>query len=215
MQIIHAVLFEPVGCLAEFPAREFDEVAARLFHQTSINESGSEAFWKVLDLLESSGSHLNPYERKFAEEMEVQAVNQVELYEDVPPALSELKGMGIRLLIASSLSGVAVRRFVEKFALGGFFAAIWDRDSSGGVKAKPLAKAMDSASLRPEHVITLVDTMESLEVARELGTNSMVMINDFEQGRRLALSAPTGGIVSLRELPDAIRLVAESAKLRS
>jgi len=45
--------------------------------------------------------------------------------------------------------------------------------------------------------------MESLEVARELGTNSMVMINDFDQGRRLALSAPTGGIVSLRELPDA------------
>ncbi len=50
------------------------------------------------------------------------------------------------------------------------------------------------------------------EVARELGTNSILMINDYEQGRRLALYAPSGGIVSLKELPDAIRLVAESAK---
>jgi len=47
-----------------------------------------------------------------------------------------------------------------------------------------------------------------------LGTNSILMINDYEQGRRLALYAPTGGIVSLRELPDAIRLAAESAKSR-
>ena len=73
---------------------------------------------------------------------------------------------------------------------------------------------MESASLQPEHVITLVDTIESLNVAQELGTNSILMINDYEQGRRLALYEPTGGIVSLRELPDAIRLVAESAKLR-
>ena len=47
-----------------------------------------------------------------------------------------------------------------------------------------------------------------------LGTNSILMINDYEQGRRLALYAPTGGIVSLRKLPDAIRLPAESAKSR-
>ena len=34
-----------------------------------------------------------------------------------------------------------------------------------------------------------------------------------KEGRRLAMHPPTGGIVSLAELPDAIRLVAENAKL--
>ncbi len=214
MQTIHAVLFEPVGCLAEFPALEFDQIAARLFGKTSINSSGSEAYWQVLALIEKSGGKLNPPDREIAEQLEVQAVNQVELYEDVVPALSELKNMSIRLLIASSLSGAAIRRFLERFALQDLFSAVWNRDSAGGVKAAPLAKAMESASLQPEHVITLVDTIDSLSVARELGTNSILMVNDYEQGRRLALYAPTGGIVSLRELPDAIRLAAESAKSR-
>jgi phosphoglycolate phosphatase-like HAD superfamily hydrolase len=212
MQIIHAVLFEPVGCLAEFPAKEFDEIAARLFQETSVHRSGSEAFWRMLDLLGNSGRALHPSEQKLAEELEVQAVNQVELYEDVLPALSELKGMNIQLLVASSLGGAALSRFLERFPVREFFSATWDRSSAGGVKAIPLAKAMQAATLQPEHVIALVDTMEGLGVARELGANSILMINDYEQGKRLALYAPTGGIVSLKELPDAIRLVAESAK---
>jgi beta-phosphoglucomutase-like phosphatase (HAD superfamily) len=212
MQTIHAVLFEPVGCLAEFPAKEFDEIAARLFRQTSIHPLGSEAFWRVLDLLEISRHALDPSEQKLAEELEVQAVNQVELYEDVLPALSELQGMKIQLLVTSSLSGAAMSRFLERFPVRGFFSAIWDRASAGGVKAIPLAKAMETASLQPGHVIALMDTMEGLGVARALRINSMLMINDYDQGKRLALYAPAGGIVSLKELPDAIRLVAEIAK---
>src|ERR1700751_1201634 len=123
MQIIHAVLFEQVGCLAEFPAREFDEIAARLFQETSIHSSGSEAFWRLLDLLETRA--LSPAEQKIVEELEVQAVDQVELYEDVLPAFSELKGMGIQLFLASSLSGVAVNRFLERFPVRDFFSGIW------------------------------------------------------------------------------------------
>jgi len=214
MHTIHAVLFEPVGCLAEFPASQFDQIAARIFGKTFVNSSGSEAYWQVVALIEKSGGKLNSQEREIAEKLELQAVEQVELYEDVVPAFSELKNMGIKLLVASSLSGGSAHRFLERFALQNVFAAIWNRDNAGGIKKAPLVKAMESASLQPAHVITLVDTIESLNVAQELGTNSILMINDYEQGRRLALYEPTGGIVSLRELPDAIRLVAESAKLR-
>ena len=164
----------------------------------------------MLDLLETRA--LSPAEQKIAEELEVQAVDQVELYEDVLPAFSELKGMGIQLFLASSLSGVAVNRFLERFPVRDFFSGIWDRVSAGGVKAAPLAKTIQTAALQPDHVIALMDTMEGLKVARALGTNSILMINEYEQGRRLALYAPSGGIVSLKELPDAIRLVAENAK---
>jgi len=212
MQIIHAVVLEPVGCLAEFPARDFDEIAARLFQEASVHSSGSEAFWRMLDLLETSGQSLDPSQQRLAEELEIRAVDQVEIYEDVVPALSELKGMNIQLFLASSLSGAAVSRFLERFPVRDFFSSVWDRGSAGGVKAAPLAKAMRAASLQPQHVIALADTKQGLEAGRELGANSMLMINDYEQGRRLALYAPSGGIVSLKELPDAIRLIAESAK---
>jgi len=41
----------------------------------------------------------------------------------------------------------------------------------------------------------------------------MLMFNDYDEGKRLAMLGPSGGIVSLHELPDAIRLVAEGAKV--
>jgi phosphoglycolate phosphatase-like HAD superfamily hydrolase len=213
MQIIKAVVFEPVGCLAEFPPWEFDEIAATLFDlKESDVKSGSGAYWRLLELMEHSGHSLDASQKQLAERLELQAVEQVELYEDASPALSDLKAMGIELLIASSLSTAAVSRFLEKFSLENFFSALWTRDNAGGVKAVPLARAIESASLRPAEVMCLVDSIDSIDVAKEVGANSILMINDYDEGRRLALHAPTGGIVSLHELPDAIRLVAENAK---
>lgn len=214
MRIIKAVLFEPVGCLAEFPAEEFNNIAAALFDlQDGAATSGSEAYWQVLDLMQKSGRQLTASERKIAETLELQAVDRVQLYEDVLPALSELKAMGITLLIASSLSAAAVRRFLEKFSLSDDFSAVWTRDDAGGVKAGPLVKAIENAAFPPEQVMSLVDTTDSIEVTKATGANSILVINDYDEGRRLAMHAPTGGIVSLHELPHAIRLVAEHAKV--
>jgi len=80
------------------------------------------------------------------------------------------------------------------------------------VKAAPVRKAIESAACEPEHMMCLVDTQDGIELARSVGVNSILMIDDPDEGRRLAMLGPTGGIVSLHELPDAIRLVAESAK---
>jgi phosphoglycolate phosphatase-like HAD superfamily hydrolase len=213
MQIIKAVVFEPVGCLAEFRPKEFEEIAASLFDlKESASKSGSGAYWLLLDLMQQSRKNLTASETHVAERLELQAVERVDLYEDVVPALAELKAMGITLLVASSLSAVAVTRFLDKFSLHDVFSAVWTRDNAGGVKSAPLAKAIQSAGLQPAHVMALVDTIDSLNVAKEIGANSILMINDYDEGRRLALQAPTGGIVSLHELPDAIRFVAESAK---
>jgi len=48
------------------------------------------------------------------EALELEAVERVSLYEDVIPALSELKAMGIRLIIASSLSQSAIAQFLKR-----------------------------------------------------------------------------------------------------
>lgn len=214
MRMIKAVLFEPVGCLAEFPAGPFNELAERLFNVTDDpGETGSEAYWQLLELLGESGNTLKHADAQIAERLELQAVDEAQLYEDVPPALAELKAMNITLLIASSLSAAAVDRFIDRFSLAEFFSGVWTRDNAGDVRGAPLLKAIAAASFQPEDVMALVDTRDSLELAKEIGANAMLMINDYDEGRRLVTHAPAGAIVSMHELPDAIRLVAEGANV--
>jgi FMN phosphatase YigB (HAD superfamily) len=206
MQIIEAILFEPVGCLAEFPSEEFNEVAVRLFkRRKKASKSGSRSYWHLLNLIQDTDKKVN---EKMVEAFEVQAVDKASVYEDVVPALSELKAMGIKLIIASSLSNAATTRFLEKFGLGDLFSAVWNRDSAEGIKGVPLTRAIDSASLKPQRVMFLTDTAEGLKVANSLGLNSILMMNDPDEARRLSMHDPAGGIVSLHELPDFIRLVA-------
>src|SRR5260370_22063542 len=113
-----------------------------------------------------------------SEASELQAVDGASVYEDVVPALSELKTMGIRLVIASSLSGAAVMRFLEKRALGDFFDGVWTRDNAGGVKAVPLQRAIAGASLHPERAMVLTDTAEGFEAAKSVGCQAILSMND-------------------------------------
>ena len=209
MQIIEAILFEPVGCLAEFPAQPFNEIAAQCFgRKNKPSKSGSRSYWHLLNLMETAG-------RQSVETLELQAVEQASSYEDVIPAFTELQAMGIQLILASSLSTAAITRFIAKGGLEDFFSAIWTRDNAPGIKAAPLRSAITAASLNPAHVMYLTDTAEGLKVANSLGVTSVLMMNDPDEARRLTTHEPAGGIVSLHELPDFIRLVAaENATIR-
>jgi len=209
MQIIEAILLEPVGCLAEFPAQPFNEIAAQCFgRKNKPSKSGSRSYWHLLNLMEAAGN-------QSVEALELQAVEQASPYEDVIPALNELKAMGIQLFLTSSLSNAAVTRFVAKNGFQEFFSAIWTRDNADGIKAAPLRHAIAAASLSPEHVMYLTDTAEGLKVANNLGVTSVLMMNDPDEARRLTTHEPAGGIVSLHELPDFIRLVAaENAMIK-
>jgi beta-phosphoglucomutase-like phosphatase (HAD superfamily) len=202
MQTIKGILFEPVGCLAEFPAEPFLEISAQLSgRKKQTSKSGSRAYWHLLNLMEEP---LPTGHDSIA--LEIEAVDGATLYEDVIPALAELKAMGIPRFIASSLSNAAITRFLERWPLLDF-DGVWNRDNSAGIKAAPLTRAVDSASLRPGHTMFLTDTSEGLKVARSVGVNPILMMNDPDEARRLAMQNPAGGIVSLHELPDFIRLV--------
>jgi len=209
MQNIQGVLLEPVGCLAEFGSKEFNEIASA--HYGLKRKTGS-AYWQMLKLMLDAPQQLAPADQKAVEALEIQAVDNASVYEDVVPALEELQSMGVRLLIASSLSEAAVNHFLEKFSLSKYFDGVWNRTNAGGVLTQPLNRALASAGLDPEQVMSLADTEEGLNLAKEVGVNSILMINDYDDGRRLAMHPPTGGIISLAELPDAIRLIAENAK---
>ena len=209
MQAIEGVLFEPVGCLAEFPSGPFLEIAFRLFgRKRKTSQSGSRSYWHLLNLIQSASKKLEESERQRVEALEVQAVAAASVYADVVPALSELKAMSVKLFIASSLSGAAISRFLDRYSLNQFFSAVWSRDNAVGVKAAPLQAAIAGASLKPEQVMFIADTLEGLKIAQTVGVHSILMMNDPDEARRLALHNPSGGIVSLHELPDFIRLVA-------
>lgn len=212
MQRIEGVLFEPVGCLAEFPPEQFLKIAAQLFgRRKKTTQSGSRSYWHLLNLLEVSGQNLDESQKQLAEALELQAVDSANAYEDVVPALTELKNVGIQLILASSLSSAAVSRFLDRNALIQFFSAVWSRDAAGGVKSAPIRSAIQGAALQSERAMFLTDTLEGLRVAKSEGVNAILMMNDPDEAKRLALHNPSGGIVSLHELPDFIRLLAANA----
>ena len=216
MQIIDAILFEPVGCLAEFAAEEFEEIAAQVFGRTIVpGASGSQAYWDLLELIDRTDRSLSAEELATIEDCEVRAVTRARAYEDVVPALAELNDLGISSLIASSLSAVAVDRFLETFVLRDIFGGIATRDTAGGVKAAPLMKLLNAHAFAPDRVLFLTDTAEGLQTAKQVGVNAILMMNDPDEAMKLTAFEPAGGIVSLHELPDFVRLVAaEHARSR-
>ncbi len=209
MQTIEALLLEPVGCLAEFPSAPFHEITARLFgRKRKAGSSASRSYWHLLNLIEGVETPFDAEKKNFAETLEVEAVDAASLYEDVAPALAELKSMGIRLFVASSLSRRATSRFIERNSLGEFLSGVLTRDEAGGVKAAPLLSALGGASLPREKTMFLTDTVEGIKVARSVGVLPILMMNDPDEAQRLAMHHPAGGIVSLHEMPDFLRLIA-------
>jgi phosphoglycolate phosphatase-like HAD superfamily hydrolase len=212
MQNIQALLLEPVGCLAEFPSGPFHEIAVRLFgRKGKASPSASRTYWHLLNLMQTAPK-FDAEQKCVAEALEADAVAGANLYEDVRPVLRELQSMGVQLWIATSLSRAAAMCFVERNSLGEFFAGISTRDDAGGVKSAPLLHALSDGSLEkphsPESTMFLTDTFEGIKVARAARVHPILMMNDPDEAQRLATHNPAGGVVSLHEIPDFIRLVA-------
>jgi len=209
MQTIEALLLEPVGCLAEFPSAPFHEIAVRLFgRKRKASSSASRTYWHLLNLIDAVETPFGAEMKSVAETLEVEAVDAASIYEDVVPALAELKSMGIQLFVASSLSLRAASRFIERNSLGEFLSGVRTRDEAGGVKSAPLLNALVGESLPREKTMFLTDTVEGIKVARSVGVHPILMMNDPDESQRLALHNPAGGVVSLHEMPDFIRLIA-------
>jgi phosphoglycolate phosphatase-like HAD superfamily hydrolase len=208
MQTIEGLLLEPVGCLAEFPSGPFHEIGVRLFgRKRKASSSASRTYWHLLNLIDAAEPPFDAEMKSVAETLEVEAVDAASIYEDVVPVLAILKSMGIRLFVASSLSRRAASSFIERNSLGEFLSGVHTRDDAGGVKSAPLLNALGGASLPREKTMFLTDTAEGIKVARRVGVHPILMMNDPDEAQRLAMHNPAGGVVSLHEMPDFIRLI--------
>src|SRR6185503_3072312 len=120
MQDIDAILFDPVGSLAEFPSEPFVDIATKVFGRAlAPGISGSRAYWEVVNLLEAADQPLRADERATVEGCEREAVARTCAYEDCAPALAELVNLGVRLIAATSLSEAALTGFLEQSFLSG------------------------------------------------------------------------------------------------
>ena len=216
MDTIKAILFEPVACLAEFRPDEFNRAAQELDGKADGSAAtGSQAYWQLVGLLGRRGDALAGADLARLEALELQAVEAADLYPDVPACLAELRHLGVAAYLVSSLSRPAVRRFLERFSLAQSFAGSVARADAGGVAAMPVRHVLAQAGLEAGRTMLLVDTAEMLELAKTLGLKAVLMINDYDEGRVLAERSPAGGIVSLAELPDALRLIEQRSGLRT
>jgi beta-phosphoglucomutase-like phosphatase (HAD superfamily) len=214
VEAIKAVLFEPVGCLAEFRPDEFLSAAADLFGADPNPEAtGSQAYWRLLGLMEQRAASAEMLLR--LAQLELQAVEHAELYEDVRWSLEGLKALGVATILATSLSRPAVARFIERHALADLLAGAVSRDEAGGVMAAVVRSVVDQAQLDPARIMVLADTAEGLDMIKRLGLNAMLMINEYDEGRALAERNPAGGIVSLAELPDALRVIEQRSGIHA
>jgi phosphoglycolate phosphatase-like HAD superfamily hydrolase len=213
---IKAVLFEPVGCLAEFSPEDFNSAAADLFGVSpDPAATGSQAYWRLLGLMQQHWDAITIEGSVRLHEADIRAVVRTALYEDVRACLEELKTLGVAAYVASSLSRLAVVDFLERHGLADLVVGRMTRADADGVMEKVLRGALDQLGLDPAHVMALVDTAEGLDMTKRLGLNAMVLFNDYDEGRALAERNPAGGIVSLAELPDALRLIEQRAGIRA
>jgi phosphoglycolate phosphatase-like HAD superfamily hydrolase len=241
VQLVDAILFDPVGALAEFPAAPFRAAAAHVFSRSppagtrgSVRETvegnvgggvggglgrnggesiegsigGSSAYWHLLDLLASCNRSLLPEEHAAIEAAEFEAVDAALVYDDAPPALGELAGLGVRLIVASSLSENALSRFLDRTGWHALFHDRWSRDTASGVADAVIRRAVTDRSLAADRVLFLTDTEAGLRAASRAGVRPILMMNEPDEAMRLTAYNPAGGIVSLHELPDFVRLVA-------
>jgi phosphoglycolate phosphatase-like HAD superfamily hydrolase len=216
VETIKAILLEPVGCLAEFRPDEFDRAAADLFGASPDPAvTGSQAYWRLLGLMDQRQDAISIEGSVRLLELELRAVMQAELYEDVRPSLEELKTLGVAAYLASSLSRTTVTHFLERHALADLFVGTITRTEASGIMGKPLHCATEQAGFDPVHVMALADTAPALDMIKRIGLNAMLMINDYDEGRALAERNPAGAIVSLAELGDALRLIEQRSGIRA
>src|SRR5262249_47383227 len=100
-----------------------------------------------------------------------------EPYPDAVPALAELEALGVKVIEVVSITAAA------------------------------LAAAVAAASPSPDRGICLTDTEDGMRAAGDAGIAPTLMMNAPDEAMRLTAFKPAGGIVSLVELPDFVRLL--------
>lgn len=124
-------------------------------------------------------------------------------------ALEELRGWGVRQVVASASHQDALREQVEGQGIGGYFEALLGiQDVLGEGKAGVAKSYLLAHSADLGRVWCIGDTLHDYEVARQMGCRCVLVAQGHQSAGRLAQSgAPV--LPSLFELPGFFRQAGE------
>lgn len=147
------------------------------------------------------------------EPYELEAAEKAEAREGVKEVLEELKGMGLRLAVATNNGRMGVERSLEKVSLKGFFEAIVTRSEAGDMKPRGriLEEALKALRLGRDEAVYVGDTSHDIEAAREAGIKCIVVAGGAHSIERLLSFNPDYFVEDLRQIPSIIRKLAEEA----
>ena len=168
-----------------------------------------ESFGRLLDTDEGSAidEAVTLYRERFA------AIGLFEniVYQGVPEALAELRGLGMTLYVATSKAHTFARRIVEHFGLGSFFAGVYgsELDGTRADKAELIAHVLQREALASTSTVMVGDRAHDVRGARARGVFPVGVLWGY--GSRAELTSAGAGILCERPalLPALLRARAD------
>jgi phosphoglycolate phosphatase-like HAD superfamily hydrolase len=201
-------VIDPIGVLAEFNPSDFQEVG--IIYNTHGNERFKEPFrsyWHLLARVQNSSPSLSAFDANQVKNFEFEAIANAKLYADAISSLKELQSRGVKLSIASCLSIDSLNEFLDVFSLRQFFLSVSGRESLNDSLTSLLVRALSEGQMKPEETVFVADNDFGICLAGEVKTKFMLIINSYDQARKIIESGCSSAIVSLLELPNAIKLI--------
>ena len=129
------------------------------------------------------------------------------LFDGIPQLLSDLRGEGVRLAVATSKAEPTARRILEHFGLDGLFEVIAGAsvDGARATKADVMAHALAQLAPLPERVVMVGDRAHDVEGAAAHGIATIVVDwgygrDDFAQPSAAVPAAHVATVAELREV---------------
>jgi phosphoglycolate phosphatase-like HAD superfamily hydrolase len=129
------------------------------------------------------------------------------LFDGIPQLLSDLRGAGVRLAVATSKAEPTARRILEHFGLDGHFEVIAGAslDGARATKTDVMAHALAQLEPLPERVVMVGDRAHDVEGAAAHGIDTVVVgwgygRADFDEPIAVPALAHVSTIADLREV---------------
>ncbi len=140
------------------------------------------------------------------EEMEVKAAQEVTLYPGVLETLQTLRGLGLKIGIATNNGHAGTRTIFKRYQLTAYFDAVVTRDDCEEMKpdSGPVRKVLNEMHIRPEEAVLVGDGVMDIIAAKSVGLVSVaVPTGPFSSGRLLK-AEPDYFLGSVNDLPGLV-----------
>ncbi len=139
----------------------------------------------------------------YRERFEVQGIFENKVFPEIPPLLTELARLGVRMAVATSKPRPLAARILEHFDLHRHFYEVYGADMSGTVSAKRDVLGLAVEALSPEErraAAMIGDHPVDVEAAHHHGLPSIAVLYGYGDPERLREAMPHRIAASVHDL---------------